>query len=63
MLQPKDLARSKQAITVGQLALQTGDYNHGTQRRWNGDDAQLIAFSMKSSTGFDGESKTNEADA
>ena len=63
MLQPKDLARSKQAATVDQLAIQTGGYDHRTQRRWNGRDVQLIVFSMKSSTSFDGESKTNEPDA
>ena len=62
MLQPKHLARGKQAVTVDQLALQTGGYDHGTQRRWNGRDPQLIAFNMKSLTAFDGESKTNEAD-
>lgn len=62
MLQPRDLARSKQAMTVGQLAAETGDYSHASQRRWNGRDVQLIAFSMKSSTFFDGESKSNEGD-
>jgi hypothetical protein len=63
MLEPKDIARSKQAITVTQLGDITGNYDHKTQRRWNGRDAQLIAFSTKSSTSFDGESKTNEADS
>ncbi len=62
MLQPKDLVRSKQAATVDQLALQTGSYDHRTQRRWNGRDVQLIVFSMKSSTFYDGESKKNEGD-
>jgi hypothetical protein len=62
MLTARDLARSKQAMTVGQLAETTGGYNHATQRRWNGQDAALVRFSMKSSTLFDGESKTNEGD-
>jgi hypothetical protein len=62
MLTPMSLARSKQVARIGQLAMLTGNYDHATQRRWNGCDVQLIAFSMKSSTAFDGESKTNEAD-
>lgn len=63
MLQPQDLARTKQAASVEQLAAETGPYDHRTLRRWNGDDSHLILFSMKSSTAFDGESKTNEADS
>ena len=55
MLTPTSLARSKQVARVGQLALLTGNYDHATLRRWNGADVQLIAFSMKSSTSFDGE--------
>jgi hypothetical protein len=62
MLTARDLARAKQAMTVGELAEKTGGYDHATQRRWNGQNAALIRFSMKSSTLFDGESKTNEGD-
>ena len=62
MLSVKDLARPKQAMTVGSLATLTGDYSHAAQRRWTGRDVALLKFSMKSSTLFDGESKTNEGD-
>lgn len=63
MLTAMNLARSKQVSKVSQLAALTGPYDHATQRRWNGADVELITFSMKSSTQFDGESKTNEADS
>ena len=62
MLTAMNLARSKQVSKVSQLAALSGPYDHVTQRRWDGAGVQLIAFSMKSSTMFDGESKTNESD-
>jgi hypothetical protein len=33
-----------------------GPYDHSLQRRWVGDDANLITWSMKSDTQFDKES-------
>ncbi|UTD29367.1 hypothetical protein [Bradyrhizobium sp. WD16] len=60
MVQPKDLARGKLGTSTQDLSAITGAYNHTTQRRWNGQDASLIAFSMKSSTQFDGESASGE---
>ncbi len=60
MLQPKDLATGKLGVSTQDLTAITGAYDHETQRRWNGRDASLIAFSMKSSTQFDGESSTGE---
>jgi len=60
MLQPKDIARGKLAVSTRDLSALTGKYNYETQRRWNGRDAALIAFSMKSSTQFDGESASGE---
>jgi hypothetical protein len=59
-LQPIDLARGKLGVSTTDLTALTGPYDHRTQRRWNGNDAALVAFSMKSSTLFDGESKTGE---
>jgi hypothetical protein len=60
MLQPNDIARGKLSVSVKDLSALTGGYDHVSQRRWNGRDVQLIAFSMKSSTQFDGESATGE---
>lgn len=60
MLEPKDIARGKLGISTTDLTALTGEYSHATQRRWNGRDASLIAFSMKSSTRFDGESSSGE---
>jgi hypothetical protein len=60
MLQPKDIARGKLGFSTRDLTAITGAYDHATQRRWNGRDASLVAFSMKSSTGFDGESASGE---
>jgi len=34
-----------------------GDYDHQAQRRWVGEDASLIQWTMKSDTSFDGEAK------
>ncbi|MGC8502980.1 hypothetical protein [Desulfurella sp.] len=41
---------------------ETGDYNFKEQRRFVGSNFDLIIWSTKSSTMFDGESSTNEAD-
>lgn len=60
MVQPKDLARGKLGVSTQDLSAITGPYSHDTQRRWNGHDASLVAFSMKSSTQFDGESASGE---
>lgn len=60
MLRPKDLARGKLAMSARDLSALTGAYSYRTQRRWNGQDVELIAFSMKSSTRWDGESSTGE---
>lgn len=60
MLQPKNIARGKLAVSTRDLSALTGQYNYATQRRWNGRDAALVAFSMKSSTQFDGEHSTGE---
>jgi hypothetical protein len=60
VLQPKDLARGKLGISTRDLSAITGSYSHTTQRRWNGKDATLIAYSMKSSTQFDGEHSSGE---
>jgi hypothetical protein len=60
MLQPNDIARGKLAVSTRDLSGLTGRYDHTTQRRWNGKDAALIAFSMKSSTQFDGEQASGE---
>ncbi len=60
MIQPNDLARGKLAVSTRDLSGVTGEYDYATQRRWNGSDAALIAFSMKSSTRFDGESASGE---
>jgi hypothetical protein len=59
-LQPYNIARGKLAISTRDLSAITGAYDYATQRRWNGQDAELIAFSMKSSTQFDGESASGE---
>jgi|YelNatPaOPRAMG01_1025707.scaffolds.fasta_scaffold33652_1 hypothetical protein len=59
----KDFARQKERVTFEKLALETGDYNFKEQRRFCGGDLRLIIWSTKSSTMFDGESSTNEADS
>jgi|GEM_PF-1367364 hypothetical protein len=63
MLTAKDLAKAKRGIAPAQLAKDTGAYEHGAMRRWVGKDVELVRLSMKSSTMFDGESRTNEGDA
>lgn len=57
-----DLARPKHGITRTQVVAESGAYDHGDMKRWDGKDTDLIRLSMKSSTAFDGESSTNEAD-
>lgn len=61
MLQPKDIARGKLGFSTQDLSALTGNYDYSTQRRWNGHDAALIAYSMKSSTAFDGEHASGES--
>ncbi|AEE14732.1 hypothetical protein Thena_1111 [Thermodesulfobium narugense DSM 14796] len=63
MLREKDLARAKISISKEELLTETGSYDHSMQRRWIGKDLKLIKYSMKSSTMFDGESKSTEADS
>jgi hypothetical protein len=63
MLRGKDLSRAKLSISRDDLLVETGSYDHGMQRRWVGKDLKLIKYSMKSSTMFDGESKTTEGDS
>ncbi|MGZ3854409.1 MAG: hypothetical protein ACXVBX_16565 [Flavisolibacter sp.] len=44
--------------TKGSDLFETGsNYDYTQQRRWVGQDASLIKWSMKSDTTFDGESK------
>lgn len=57
MITAKDLSRSKRP-TTGTASFELGSsYDHSQQRRWVGQDASLIAWSMKSDTSFDNESK------
>ncbi len=56
MITAKDLARSKEALPPDTGVESMGSYDHSLQRRWVGDDATLIAWSMKSDTQFDKES-------
>jgi hypothetical protein len=62
MLTVNDLTKTKRVITPARIVEMTGSYDHSAMRRWIGDDAALIRVSMKSSTAFDGESRTNEGD-
>ncbi|OSS42189.1 hypothetical protein DESAMIL20_1742 [Desulfurella amilsii] len=59
----KDFARQKERIAFEKLVADTGSYNFKEQRRFVGADLRLIIWSTKSSTMFDGESSTNEADS
>ncbi|MEO1785058.1 hypothetical protein V4762_08325 [Thermodesulfobium sp. 4217-1] len=63
MLRGRDLSRSKLSISKDELLTETGSYDHIMQRRWVGKDLKLIKYSMKSSTMFDGESKSTEGDS
>jgi hypothetical protein len=56
MIRAKDLARAKAALPSGNGFETMGAYDHSQQRRWTGDDASLIIWSMKSDTQFDKES-------
>ena len=62
MLTAKKLAKAKRSLSPARLVEMTGSYDHAAMRRWVGDDVGLIRISMKSSTTFDGESRTNEGD-
>ena len=55
MLTAKDLAKPKAALPPDMSLDSIGPYDHSLQRRWVGDDANLIAWSMKSDTQFDKE--------
>ncbi len=63
MLRGRDLSRAKLSISKDELLTETGSYDHIMQRRWVGKDLKLIKYSMKSSTMFDGESKSTEGDS
>ncbi len=57
MVTAKDLARRKMS-TADSVSFDIGNnYDHAQQRRWVGQDASLIKWSMKSDTSFDNESK------
>ncbi len=62
MIALSDLTRPKHAITRNQVVVESGAYDHGDMKRWDGKDTDLIRLSMKSSTAFDGERSTNEGD-
>jgi hypothetical protein len=57
MVTAKSLARRKMPTEGSVLGQSGGSYDHTQQRRWVGQDASLIQWSMKSDTSFDGESK------
>jgi hypothetical protein len=57
MLTAKDLARAKVTVVDDASAQALASYDHETQRRWAGTDANLIVWTMKSDTAFDNESK------
>jgi hypothetical protein len=56
LLTARELARSKKLAGISELE-SMGPYDHKQQRRWVGQDASLITWSMKSDTSFDNESK------
>ncbi|AHF98193.1 hypothetical protein DESACE_08490 [Desulfurella acetivorans A63] len=58
----KYFARQKENVSVKTLVKETGDYNFKKQRRFIGSNFDLINWSTKSSTIFDGESSTSKAD-
>ena len=62
MITIHSLLRSKQAISRTRLAAETGDYDHHSMKRWQGNYTALVRLTMKSSTAFDGEAKNNEGD-
>jgi hypothetical protein len=57
MITARDIARSKQGAASLPNSQLMGNYDHHAQRRWVGEDASLIQWTMKSDTSFDGESK------
>jgi hypothetical protein len=57
MVTAKTLARGKMTKEGSTLFESGSGYDHDQQRRWVGQDASLIQWSMKSDTQFDGESK------
>jgi hypothetical protein len=56
MITARQLARAKQRKTSLPNSHVMGPYNHHAQRRWIGEDASLIQWTMKSDTMHDGES-------
>lgn len=56
MLTAKDLAKAKAALPEDKSLESIGPYDHSQQRRWVGEDAKMITWSMKSDTQFDKES-------
>lgn len=57
MITARQLARRKQEASSPPTSESMGPYDHRAQRRWVGEDASLIAWTMKSDTSFDKESK------
>lgn len=57
MITAKQLGRRKQPSITLPSSEFMGDYDHKAQRRWVGEDASLIQWTMKSDTSFDGEKK------
>jgi len=57
MITAEQLARPKMGATVIARPAEMGLYDHQARRRWIGEDATLIQWSMKSDTMHDGESK------
>jgi len=57
MITARQLARRKQEASLPPASESMGAYDHRAQRRWVGEDASLIAWTMKSDTSFDKESK------
>jgi hypothetical protein len=62
MITAKNIAKTKGSIPISDLFAETGPYDHYRQARWTGRESRLIRWSMKSSTMFDGEDKSNEDD-
>jgi hypothetical protein len=57
MITARQLARRKEAVVSSSHSELMGPYDHKAQRRWVGEDASLIQWTMKSDTSFDHESK------
>jgi hypothetical protein len=57
MITVRQLARAKHDASASQRPESMGPYDHQARRRWVGDDASLISWTMKSDTMHDGESK------